>query len=120
MTNPTSITPADVLNPIQVANIGHMAQTAGLTPDDTAAILGLIQETAFNAARDAAVRASMTMLPRILGVIRDVHQGAAMRVADRITAVNQGVNRGMLSNHINCVAAAHAVANEPAQRRAQG
>lgn len=124
MTSPVSnapaITQADVLNPIVVAQLGHMAQSAGLSQDDTAAILGLMQETAFNAARDAAVRASMAMLPRVLAIIRDVHQGSALRVADRITQVNQGVQRGMLSNHVNCVAAAHAVANEPAQRRAAG
>jgi len=124
-TNAVSVDVQNVLDPATMANIGHMAQQAGLDAAETNNLIGLVNETAFNAARDAAVRASMAMIPRLLGAVRGVHEQAAIntgrRVADQIVAVNGGINKGMLSNHTNCVNAALTVsalvAGEPAQRR---
>lgn len=114
-----SATAANVLDPIQVANIGHMASQAGLSAGGTAILLGVIQETAFNAARDAAVRASMTMLPRILDSIQAVHTAAAHEVGRRIQASQGTVGKGMFSNHTNCIALAYDVARGPVLGRPQ-
>lgn len=120
-----SVDVQNVLDPATMAQIGHMAQQAGFDAAETTALIGLVNETAVNAAQDAAVRASMAMLPRLLNAVRGVHEQAALRtgeeIAKQITTVNGGLNRGMLSNHTNCVLAAQTisklVAGEPAQRR---
>lgn len=115
----------NVLDPSTMAQIGHMAQEAGFDVAETTNLIGLVNETAFNAARDAAVRAAMAMMPRLLTAVRGVHEQAALRtgqrISEQIVALNGGMNRGMLSNHTNCVNAAvtvaQLVAGEPAQRR---
>jgi hypothetical protein len=111
-----------------MVEIGHLAQQAGFDASETTALIGLVNETAFNAARDAASRAAMAMVPRLLNSVRGIHEQAALRtgqkIAEQITAVNGGINKGMLSNHTNCVNAAimtaQSVAGEPAQRRLAG
>ena len=118
----------NVLDPVQMAEIGHLAQQAGFDASETTSLIGLVNETAFNAARDAASRAAMAMIPRLLAAVRGVHEQAALRtgqrIAEQIAALNGGINRGMLSNHTNCINAAtlvaQAVAGEPAQRRITG
>lgn len=112
----TTIDPSTILSPTQMALLGSLARDAGFAPDDITALVGTVTEIARAAAEEAAIKATMAFLPKIFAGGQQIHRNAAMRVAQRISGAHRNVTTGLLNNHSLCVAAAHQVADEPAQR----
>lgn len=116
MTAPTqapALSPTGILSPHQMAQLGAQLRDAGFNNSRIAETLSMVEEAAYNAAIEAAQKASMAIIPTLLANVQNIRREAALEVATEIQRINGGVNRGMLSNHTNCITAAHGVANSP-------
>lgn len=96
--------PAAALTPQELARLGKMSGSAGLSGSETVALVSVVEAVAQTAARQA----TLAMLPAMLNLVMAAHTNAAADIADR---VSRQPLAGLL--HGGCVQTAHQVRAQP-------
>ena len=94
-----------VLSASDHAILGSRMATAGMSPAEIGMFLGMVENAAAVAARDAARQVALAMTTPLLKLVRDTHDATAQRILNGIQAQTGGLG---IVTHRRCVQIAQA------------